>query len=91
MKLENSYITQQKCFFEKYYDLIYDNIKQLKKNPQFSDIGDYYFALCFVIGFTEDYLDYESSVQTGIYMLIQLCKLNNTYAENFIESIPPIS
>ena len=90
-KAGNKYALQQKGFFEKYDDLVYSNIKELKSNTHFSELGDYYLALCNLIGFTEDFIEYEESFQTGLNMLLQLCKLKNKYAEEFMETLSLVS
>lgn len=87
----NPYEDQKKRFFEKYDDLVYQNIKLLKNNTQFSALGDFYLAMCYFVGFAEDFMEYEVCSQTGMYMLLQLCKLDNKYADSFIESLPPVS
>lgn len=75
----------------KYDDLVYQNIKLLKNNTQFSALGDFYLGMCYFVGFAEDFMEYEVCSQTGMYMLLQLCKLDNKYADSFIESLPPVS
>ena len=56
----------------------------------FSELGDYYLAMCYFLGFTENYIEYDMSRQVGIYMLTQMCKLENMYAKKFIESLKNI-
>ena len=90
-KASNPYEKKQKEFFEKYDDLVYGNINLLKSNTQFSELGDYYLAMCYFFGFAEDFLEYEQCYQTGLYMLIQLSKLGNKYSDKFFETMPPIS
>lgn len=85
---KNPYENKRKAFFEKYEDLLYDNIKKLKSNSRFSDLGDYYLAMCYYFGFADDCVDYNTASTTGICMLIQQEKLDNEYARKFIESIP---
>lgn len=87
----NPYEKKQKDFFEKYDDLVYGNIKLLKSNNQFLELGDYYLAMCYFLGFAEDFLEYEQCFQTGLYMLLQLSKLDNKYADKFFETMPQIS
>jgi len=87
----DKYEQQRKLFFEKYDDLVYRNIKLLKRNTQFSELGDFYLAMCYFFGFVEDFIDYETCIQTAILMLLQLCKLENKYADNFMESFTSIS
>ncbi len=90
-KAPNPYEKKQKDFFEKYDDLVYGNIKLLKSNTQFSELGDYYLAICYFLGFAEDFIEYEQSFQTGFHMLLQLSKLDNKYADKFFETMPQIS
>lgn len=87
----NKYEQQKKLFFEKYDDLVYQNIRHLKSNSQFSELGDFYLAMCYFFGFAEDIVDHETCTQTAILMLLQLCKLENKYADSFMESLPLIS
>lgn len=87
----NLYEEQQKKFFNKYDDIVYENIRHLKENARFSELGDYYLALCYYIGFKEDFIEYEQCVQTGFYMLMQLLKIENKYAEKFFENLMKIS
>lgn len=84
----NPYEDKQHAFFNKYDDIVYEYIKILKNNKHFNELGDFYLGLCYLIGFTEDILEaYTLSYQVGLYMLIQQCKLENQYAEKFIDSI----
>lgn len=87
----NKYEQQKKLFFEKYEDLVYQNIKLLKSNSQFSELGDFYLAMCYFFGFAEDLVDYETYAQTATLMLLQLCKLENKYADSFLESLSSLS
>ena len=87
-KAPNPYEKKQKDFFEKYDDLVYGNIKLLKSNTQFSELGDYYLAICYFLGFAEDFIEYEQSFQTGFHILLQLSKLDNKYADKFFETMP---
>ena len=77
--------------FKKYDVLVYDSIKLLKSNTQFFELGDHYLAICYFLGFAEDFITYEESVQTGVYMLFQLLKMENKYAEKFWENMPRLS
>lgn len=89
----NPYEEKKKAFFVKYEGMVYDSIKLLKKNTHFSELGDYYLAMCSLCGFAEDFLDvfadYKNCFCSGLYMLFQLYKLENKYAESFFDSLPP--
>ena len=84
----NPYEEKQKAFFEKYEDLVYESIKLLKSNSRFSELGDYYLAMCYFVGFAEDFIKYEESSHAGLYMLIQLSKIDNKYADRFFDTMP---
>lgn len=88
---ETPYSKQQVRIFEKYEDLVYKNIKLLKGNTSFSELGDYYLALCYLVGFADDYIEFESCQSTGFLMMLQLCNLNNKYAEKVIDTFPGLS
>ena len=87
----NPYEKKQREIFEKYDDTVFENIRHLKSNLHFSELGDFYLAMCNFVGFTEDFMEHEICMQLGMYMLVQLCKLENKYAEKFIESLSLIS
>lgn len=87
----NPYEKQRRNIFEKYDSMVYENIKTLKSHSHFSELGDYYLALCNLLNFDDDFSDYEISYQAGLYMIIQLSKLGNKYADKFIETFPFIS
>jgi transcriptional regulator with XRE-family HTH domain len=84
----HQYEKKQQELFEKYDELAYENIKHLKSNAFFSELGDYYLALCYFVGFAEEHIEYEQCVQTGLHMLIQLYKLDNKYANKFLDALP---
>lgn len=88
---ETPYRKQQIRIFEKYEDLVYKNIKLLKGNASFSELGDYYLALCYVLGFADDCIEIESCQNTGYLMMFQLCNLDNKYAEKLLDNYFKIS
>ena len=87
----NPFEDERKAFFEKYDDLVYENIQLLKGDSKYSELGDFYLALCYFIGFAEDFFEYEDISNAGMHMMIQLCKIENEHAIKFMESIPGIS
>lgn len=86
-----NYKEKQAAFFEKYEDMVYSNIKLLKSKSKFSELGDYFLAICYYFGFAEDFLEFEQCSQTGAHMLLQLCKIDNKYANRFFQTFPRIS
>lgn len=81
----NQYEDKRKAFFEKYYDLVFENIKILKRNIKFSDLGDFYLSMCYFQGFTNCEYDYNKCVETALMMLLQQFEIGNHYAEKFLE------
>ena len=88
IKKGNIYEKKRKEFFDKYEDLVYDNIKLLKSNINFSELGDYYSAMCYFFEFVDDCIESELCFKIGIHMLLQLYRLGNKYAEKVIDAIP---
>lgn len=83
----NKYESKRKGFFDKYNELVFKNIKLLKQNVNFSDLGDFYLSMCYFQGFTDEDFDYDSCVQTAFMMLLQQDELDNKYAEKFLDCI----
>lgn len=81
----NPYSQKRKSFFIKHYQTVFDNIKKLKQNIKYSDLGDFYLALCYVDGYILDEAAYETSMQTAGMMLLQQEELGNHYAINFLK------
>ena len=80
----NPYAKQRTSIFNKYKDLVYENIMLLKSKSQFLELGDYYAALCFVLGFTDEDIDDDTSYMIGVNMIGQLRSFNNKYAVEFL-------
>jgi len=85
----NKYENRRKTFFDKYYDLVYENIKLLKQNIKYSDLGDFYLAICYLTCFVDDIIieTYGDKIcaNTGMMMLIQQVEIDNDYAIKLIE------
>lgn len=81
----NKYENKRKAFLDKYYNLVFEYIKILKRNTKFSDLGDFYLAICYFQGFTDYEYDYDNCVLTALMMLTQQMEIGNKYAEKFLE------
>lgn len=81
----NKYEGKRKAFLEKYDLRIFDYIKLLKSNLDYSELGDYYLALCYYVGFVDLEMDYETYLNTSMLMLAQQAILENPYAITFFE------
>ena len=88
---QNLYEKERMKIFKKYKTIVYENIKFLKRNVHFSELGDYYLAICYLFGFEEDFDDYETYAKVSIYMLLQQYEIGNKYAIEFIDNFPKIS
>ena len=82
---------KQRSILLKHSDIVYGNIKLLKSNLSFAQLGDYYLALCTFLNFDEDFIGTDEGIHIGSYMLYQLHKLKNEYALKFIENISFLS
>lgn len=91
LNCENPHKKQQKRIYEKYEELVYENIKLLKTNICFSELGDYFLALCYIVGFADDDIDFKLSQKVGGLMLLQLYNIENKYAEKLLDNFPEIS
>ncbi len=60
-------------------------IKNLKGANQWSDLGDYYLALRYVLGIIDNDYTYEMNQMIGIQMIYAFAQLDNPYALKFIE------
>ena len=87
----NPYEKQRKATYKKYEDLVYENIKLLKSKSSSAALGDYYAALCFLLGFMDESIEYGTSLMVGTYMMLQLGQLDNKYAIDLLKQLSLIS
>lgn len=83
--IDNKYKDKCEAFIEKYYDVVFENIKLLKRKTEFADLGDFYLSICYLVGFVTGSFDYISCVNAAFMMLFQQFDLDNKYAEKFLE------
>lgn len=74
-------------FIEMYDDLIIDAIKYLKKNEDWSELGDYYMALRFLMNATDNGYEKDMNMASGYSLMYQLYELDNKYAIDFWEKL----
>lgn len=84
-KSTNPYNKKRQNFYLKHYNTVFNNIKMLKKNLNYSDLGDFYLTLCYFDGYILDSSDYENSIQAAVMMLLQQEEIGNHYAKKFLE------
>lgn len=67
-------------------ELLCESIKSLKSDKNWSDLGDYYLALCYTNGLIDTSLSVEMNVTMGIQLMIAYAQLDNKYAKMFLRS-----
>ena len=89
VKQQSTQSATQKEIFDRYNNIVYENLKILKmsKNNMYCCLGDYYLALGTYLGFVDDVLEYQDYRLVGFGMLLQLVRLDNLYAERFVDSV----
>lgn len=81
------YEKKSKEFVSKYHNQVYENIKLLKNNPDFCELGDFFLLQCFWQGFIDEDIDYDICQQTAGLMVYQQIKLNNSYVIKLFENL----
>ena len=77
--------SRKQKFISENHELIIDMIKLLKNNPQYTDLGDYYLALQYVIGIVDTDYSTEMNQSVGMALMTSLLELDNPYAFTFID------
>jgi len=73
----------KKDFIEEYDKLINVLIKSLKENSEWSQLGDYYLALRYILNIIDNGYFKEFNQSVGIQMMQSFALLDNNYALNF--------
>lgn len=74
---------KKQAFIHNFDKLIFDLIHELKDTKRWSQLGDYYLALRYILGLIDtDYSD-EMSQAVGIQMMLAFLQLGNKYALDF--------
>jgi len=74
---------KKKEFIADFDILINDAIKVLKSDVVWSDLGDYYLALRYILGVIETGYSLEMNLAIGIQLMLSYAQLENKYAVNF--------
>ncbi|MBR6513302.1 MAG: hypothetical protein IKT46_00570 [Clostridia bacterium] len=82
----DNYERKRSAFLKKYYDLVYDYIKELKHNLEYVDLGDFYLTLCNIFHFVEDPSEYSRTTcnKAAEMMLIQQYYMGNKYTIQYL-------
>lgn len=81
----NKFNKKGKEFLNRYYNQVYENIKLLKSNSDFCELGDFFLLQCFLQGFIDEDIEYDTCKKAAELMMYQQIKLNNPYTVELIE------
>lgn len=73
----------KKVFYEENIVSTIVNIRLLKLDKEYSDLGDFYFAVTYLIGLSTSSLTSEMNMAMGIELLSTYALMGNKYAKNF--------
>lgn len=62
-----------------------EGIRILKEIPEWSQLGDYYLALRYIIGMVENDNNQDMNILIGEEFMINLFELDNKYATLYLE------
>lgn len=84
---ESMNVKEKKAGFLTDFDgLLNELIKALKSDEQWSDLGDYYLALRYIVGLIDTDYSMEMNLVIGIQMMMTFAKLENKYALKFLKT-----
>ncbi len=75
---------KKKSFLQNFKEVINEMIRCLKSNVEWSELGDYYLALSFLLNMVDTELSSEMNKTIGMQMLLAYAELGNQYAIQFI-------
>lgn len=77
---------RKRRFASDQHDQIMELIKILKESPRYSELGDYYLALQYVLGIVDNENGEEINQLIGMAMMGAFLELDNPYVESFFEA-----
>ena len=78
--------SKKKAFVYDYDELLFELIGELKATKKWSQLGDYYLALRYVVGLIDTGYSDEMNQAVGIQMLIAFAQVGNKYYLDFLET-----
>lgn len=84
-KIKKKSTNKRKEFIRDFDESINLIIKVLKETNQWSQLGDYYLALRYVLGIIDNDYTNEMNQMVGMQMICAFAQLDNQYALNFIK------
>ena len=77
-------VDKKKGFIEDFDNVLFELITELKKNEKWSQLGDYYLALRYVLGIIDTGYSDEMNQAVGMQMMLAFRKVGNKYAYEFL-------
>lgn len=72
-------------FLAEFEPIVFELIGSLKSDSEWTDLGDYYLALKYMINMVDNDLPYEMNLSIGKQMLLSFLQLNNKYAASYLK------
>ena len=77
---------ERKGFIEDFDEILNELISMLKKMEQWSQLGDYYLALRYILGMVDTGCSNEMNQAVGMQMMIAFAHIGNKYALDFFNA-----
>lgn len=77
---------KRKGFIEDFDEILNELISMLKKMEQWSQLGDYYLALRYILGMVDTGCSNEMNQAVGMQMMIAFAHIGNKYALDFFNA-----
>lgn len=85
--IDSQSIENKRTYAKKHHDTVYELIKLLKRSESYSELGDYYLALIYILNMVDNDHTAEMNQTIGMEMMNSLLQLDNNYAFNFLDGI----
>lgn len=84
---EDAATTEKRArFIEDFDGIIVEALKVLKSEQEWSDLADYYLALCYILGMIDTELSTEMNTTVGIQMMRSFRRMGNIHAYTFCKT-----
>jgi len=77
---------KRESFIKDFDEIINVTLRALKSKQEWSDLADYYLALCYVFGLVDTELTYEMNSAVGVQMMLSFMTLGNDLAFKFCDT-----
>lgn len=84
-KVINCFRQQRKELFIETNEEVFNLIAELKRDIHYADLGDYLFALRYLVGYYRNKWSFDTNSNIGYDLLVGLAKIGNEYAKNIVD------